>query len=134
MKLLSASMLALVLLSGCGGGGGGDDGQAAAVVVPPTQAVDGALVGSNGMSLYIFDKDTAGSGKSACNGQCAANWPPLQAPENAQDLGNYSVVGRDDGTRQWAYNGLPLYFWFKDTKPGDRTGDGVGGVWHLARP
>lgn len=129
MKLLSASMLALALLSGCGGGG--DD---TAAVPAPAQTVDGALVGSNGMSLYVFDKDTAGNGKSVCNDQCAANWPPLYAPDNAQNFGGYSVVARDDGTKQWAYYGLPLYFWFKDTKPGDRTGDGVGGVWHLARP
>jgi len=46
----------------------------------------------------------------------------------------YSIIRRDDGTSQWAYKGKPLYFWAKDAKPGDRSGDGVNQVWHLARP
>ena len=41
---------------------------------------------------------------------------------------------RDDGVRQWAYKGKPLYTWSKDTKPGDASGDGVGGSWHIAAP
>ncbi|MBS0454967.1 MAG: ATP-binding protein [Proteobacteria bacterium] len=132
MKLFSASMLAVALLAGCGGGD--DNSNVAPIALPSTQVTDGAVVDANGMSLYVFDKDTAGNGKSACNGQCANNWPPLSAPDNAQSIGSYSVVQRNEGTKQWAYNGLPLYFYFKDAKPGDRLGDGVGGVWHLARP
>ena len=41
---------------------------------------------------------------------------------------------RDDGAKQLAYKGKPLYYWSKDQKPGDRTGDGVNGVWHVAKP
>jgi predicted lipoprotein with Yx(FWY)xxD motif len=41
---------------------------------------------------------------------------------------------RDDGAKQWAYKGKPLYTWAKDTKPGDITGDGVNNVWHIAKP
>lgn len=41
---------------------------------------------------------------------------------------------RDDGRAQWAYMGQPLYRWAKDQKPGDRTGDGIEGVWHLTKP
>jgi predicted lipoprotein with Yx(FWY)xxD motif len=100
----------------------------------PVKAADGVLVGPNGMALYTFDRDTAGSGKSMCNGPCAANWPPLTARANASNTGDWSVVTRDDGSRQWAYKGKPLYFWAKDTKAGDRTGDGVNNVWHVARP
>ena len=94
---------------------------------------DGVLVGPNGMTLYTFDRDTAGSGKSVCNGPCATNWPPLKAEGPAPD-GDYSVVQRDDGGMQLAYKGKPLYFWIKDAKPGDKTGDGVNQVWRAAKP
>ena len=94
---------------------------------------DGVLVGPNGMTLYTFDRDMAGSGKSVCNGPCATNWPPLTA-EGAAPSGDYSVVTRDDGGMQLAYKGKPLYYWIKDTKPGDKTGDGVNQVWRAAKP
>jgi predicted lipoprotein with Yx(FWY)xxD motif len=96
------------------------------------KVVDGMLVGDNGMTLYTFDKDTAGSGKSVCNGTCATNWPPLAATGSAS--GDYSVITRDDGAKQLAYKGKPLYYWSKDAKPGDKTGDGVINAWHVARP
>lgn len=100
----------------------------------PATAEDGVLVGPSGMALYTFDKDTAGSGASACVGDCAKNWPPLAAGVGAKAEGDYSLVTRDDGSHQWAYKGKPLYYWAKDAKSGDRTGDGVKGVWHLAKP
>lgn len=100
----------------------------------PVKTADGVLTGNNGMTLYTFDKDAAGSGKSVCNGPCASNWPPLAADANAAAAGDYSIITRDDGTKQWAYKGKPLYFWVKDTKPGDKTGDGFNGVWKSAKP
>jgi predicted lipoprotein with Yx(FWY)xxD motif len=100
----------------------------------PAKLADGVFVGPNGMTLYTFDRDTMGSGKSVCNGPCAANWPPLMASASDKGSGDWSVVVRDDGSRQWAYKGKPVYFWAKDTKPGDRTGDNVNNVWRLARP
>lgn len=100
----------------------------------PAQSVDGALVGAGGMSLYTFDRDPAGGGKSVCNGPCIANWPSLMAGAGATASGDWSIVTRDDGGRQWAYKGKPLYYWAKDQKPGDRTGDGFNNVWRLARP
>ncbi|QID19571.1 hypothetical protein G3580_19275 [Nitrogeniibacter mangrovi] len=100
----------------------------------PVKMADGVLTGTNDMTLYTFDKDAPGSGKSACNGPCAGNWPPLLADEHATAAGDYSLITRDDGSRQWAYKGKPLYFWIKDQKPGDTTGDGFKGVWHRARP
>lgn len=107
---------------------------AAAHAAPPAQTADGTLVGPNGMSLYTFDKDAAGSGKSACNGPCATNWPPLAAAADAKPEGDWTVITRDDGSKQWAYKGKPVYYWAKDQKPGDRTGDGFNKVWQLARP
>ena len=38
----------------------------------PAKLANGALVAANGMTLYTFDKDAANSGKSMCNGPCAA--------------------------------------------------------------
>ena len=128
MKLVSHASLALALagalIAGC-----------ASMSSPsPAQVSDGVLVGPNGMTLYTFDKDAAGSGKSVCNGPCANNWPPLMAGDMDKGSGDYSVIMRDDGKKQWAYKGKPLYFWAKDMKAGDRTGDGFNKVWQLARP
>lgn len=101
---------------------------------PPIMVSSGMLTGSNGMTLYFFDKDAAGSGKSVCNDACAKNWPPLMASDSDAASGDYSVVTRDDGKKQWALKGKPLYYWVKDQKPGDTTGDGVNNVWHTAKP
>jgi predicted lipoprotein with Yx(FWY)xxD motif len=100
----------------------------------PTRTADGVLTDSRGMTLYTFDKDAANSGRSVCNDKCAVLWPPLRAQASDTRTGDYTVVTRDDGTRQWAYKGKPLYLWVKDTKPGEKTGDGVAGAWRLARP
>jgi predicted lipoprotein with Yx(FWY)xxD motif len=97
------------------------------------QVADGVLTDKAGMTLYTFDKDPANAGKSVCNGGCARNWPPLMASSGATTGGDWSIVTRDDGTKQWAYAGKPLYRWIKDQKPGDKTGDGFRGVWHVAR-
>ena len=96
-------------------------------------AKGGVLADSKGMSLYTFDKDMGG--KSVCYGPCAVNWPPLMAKdEDEKGPAGFSVITRNDGSYQWAYKGKPLYLWIKDKKPGDMTGDGFKGVWHLARP
>jgi predicted lipoprotein with Yx(FWY)xxD motif len=87
---------------------------------------------AKGMTLYVYAKDTPG--QSACDGTCAKNWPPLAAAADAQPTGDWTIVTRADGTRQWAHQGRPLYTFVKDTKPGDRTGDGVGGAWRAASP
>ncbi len=99
----------------------------------PAVTSNGVLATPAGATLYTFDKDTANSGKSACNGPCAANWPPLAAQASDAPSGDYSIVTRDDGSRQWAYKGWPLYTFAKDAKPGDTTGDGKGNVWHLVK-
>lgn len=101
----------------------------------PTQSSDGVLIGPKGMTLYTFAKDTANSGTSVCNGPCAANWPPLAVSDKAQPLGHYTIITRTDGSKQWAYKGMPLYYFAKDMKPGDKLGDGLlNGNWRVARP
>lgn len=102
----------------------------------PVQTVSSAkgdvLAGENGMTLYTFKKDEAG--KSNCYDKCAANWPPLAATATDKPEGAFTIIDRTDGTKQWAKDGMPLYFWVKDEKKGDITGDGVGGNWDLAKP
>jgi predicted lipoprotein with Yx(FWY)xxD motif len=106
---------------------------ACASMAAPANVSNGVLVGPNGMTLYTFDKDSAG--KSVCNGPCATNWPPLMAADADKPSGDYSIVTRDDGKKQWAMKGKPLYYWIKDTKPGDMTGEGMlNGAWHTAKP
>lgn len=100
----------------------------------PGTVLQGRLVGPQQMTLYVFDHDISGSGKSMCNGNCASNWPPLLAPSTAQSIGAWHTITRDDGSKQWSYKGKPLYYWAKDSKPGDTTGDGVGNAWHVANP
>jgi predicted lipoprotein with Yx(FWY)xxD motif len=100
----------------------------------PAKTMDGVLANSAGMTLYTFDKDAAGSGKSACNGPCAANWPPLIAAADSSASGDYTIITRDDGGKQWAYKGKPLYLWVKDARPGDKSGDGFNNAWRVARP
>jgi len=114
----------------------------AAMVAVPTVAFAGeapakkagsVLANPAGMTLYVFDKDQANSGKSVCNDKCAALWPPFMAPADAKASGDYTIVTRDDGAKQWAYKGRPLYLWIKDSKAGDMTGDNVGNVWHVVK-
>ena len=95
-------------------------------------ALGDVLVDAKGMTLYTFDKDEAGT--TNCYDKCATNWPPLMATADDKAEGDWTIVDRTDGTKMWAYKGQPLYLWVKDTKAGDTTGDGVGGVWHLAKP
>lgn len=121
---LPALALSTAMLGACASMGG----------EPPGRAVDGVLVGANGRTLYTYDGDVAGAGRSACNGPCATNWPPLMAALRATPIGKWSILVRDDGNKQWAYKGKPVYFWIADAKPGDRSGDGFGKVWQLARP
>src|SRR5262245_24953289 len=119
---------------------------APATPAPATQAAAGAtvslatghFVGPNGMSLYIFDKDSPG-GVSNCAGDCLGNWPPLTvSAAGAIVLGSglnnsdFGTITRDDGTFQVTFKDIPLYYFAGDKAVGDVNGDGVGGVWHLA--
>ena len=127
IKIIVATVLALALA-----GATAADAQALLPAKVADTAKGKALVDAEGMTLYVFDRDT--TGKSACNGPCAQNWPQLASPASAQVSGDWTVVARDDGAKQWAYKSKPLYTWAKDTKPGDVTGDGVNSVWHIAQP
>jgi predicted lipoprotein with Yx(FWY)xxD motif len=83
-------------------------------------------------TLYTFDKDVTGSGKSTCNGGCVTVWPPLYATATAKAFGDFSIIARDTGEKQWAYKGKPLYFYASDSAAGDVDGEYTD--WVIARP
>lgn len=122
MKKYSYSFKALLLAAAC-------SLPAMAFAAEPGMMKDGMMVDHKGMTLYTYDKDTGG--KSMCNGDCAKYWPPLKAEAGAKAEGKWTVVKRDDGTMQWAYEGKPLYYYEDDKKAGDMTGDKKKDVWHV---
>ena len=135
--LLAAAATTLVM-TGCGGQPANtasetDDG---AVTVASADREPGeVLVDGDGMTLYLFDRDS--EGESACTGGCAETWPPLfgtptVGPGADSDL--LGTVERPDGTTQATYGGHPLYLYAPDQAPGDVTGQGVGEVWWVISP
>ncbi|MBI3385826.1 hypothetical protein HY031_01945 [Candidatus Gottesmanbacteria bacterium] len=85
-----------------------------------------------GMTLYTFSKDSPGV--STCTGQCLVNWPAYLAPSTGGSLpADITLVTRPDGKMQYAWKGMPLYYYINDKNPGDTTGQGVGGVWYVAK-
>ena len=118
MKMRSAMFLSSILLAST----------ALASDGTPLRSMNGVLVDGSGKTVYTYDKDQAG--KSACVATCAQNWPPVMALD-ANPKAPYSVIVREDGSKQLAIDGKPLYTFVKDKKEGDRLGDKVGGVWHV---
>jgi predicted lipoprotein with Yx(FWY)xxD motif len=96
------------------------------------------LVGPNGLTLYILTSDHTNS--SSCTGTCVDDWPPLTVKSGTKVVGGPGVKGtfatftRSDGTRQVSYRGKPLYSFAGDRSAGDTNGEGIGGVWFVAKP
>ncbi|MDP3171927.1 MAG: hypothetical protein Q8M91_16470 [Polaromonas sp.] len=91
-------------------------------------AKDGALADAAGRTVYTFYKDAPN--KSNCADGCLAAWPAFLAKPGAAATGNFSLIDAAGG-KQWTVNGKPLYYFAGDAKPGDRNGNGSGGVWHI---
>lgn len=107
----------------------------ASVAVADDPELGQILTDTDGMTLYLFTNDEQGAGTSVCNDDCLANWPafisddPLMLPDGVE--GALTQITRDDGTKQVAYNGWPLYYFAGDSAPGDVNGQGVGDVWFV---
>lgn len=110
---------------------------------PPTVSVGESdlgpvLVGPTGFTLYLFTRDAMDV--SNCYERCAEQWPPLLAAEGAELTlgegvpGELGLIPRTTGTFQVTYNGMPLYYWWRDWAPGQTTGHGVGEVWYVIPP
>ena len=90
-------------------------------------------VGANQLTLYTFDKDT--KGVSNCTGSCAGVWPPYTTTSTPSTLpSNVTLIKRTDGSMQFAYKGMPVYYYSGDKAVGDVTGDGFNGIWHIVKP
>jgi predicted lipoprotein with Yx(FWY)xxD motif len=98
------------------------------------KVTNGILTSSYGKTVYTFDKDQAGSGKSECVSTCADNWPPVYVEPGIMLSADFSSITRSNGQKQLTYKGKPLYFFVKDKNPGDKTGDNVNNVWHVVKP
>jgi predicted lipoprotein with Yx(FWY)xxD motif len=99
----------------------------------PAAPMHGVLATPSGATVYTFDKDMAGNGKSTCNGPCAQAWPPVAAQASDIAGGDWNIITRDDGSKQWAYKGSPLYTYSKDARAGDKMGDNFKEVWHVIK-
>jgi predicted lipoprotein with Yx(FWY)xxD motif len=148
----SAVALALLALAGCGSstyGGGSAAGtssssapssaaSAKADLTTATTSLGKIVVAADGRTVYVFDKDTAGSGTSACTGPCLAKWPPVVAtsakPTVSGVTGQLGTIKRDDGSMQVTLAGMPLYLFAGDSHAGDVTGQAVGGTWWAVSP
>jgi predicted lipoprotein with Yx(FWY)xxD motif len=101
-------------------------------------ALGSFLVDSQGMTLYVFLKDTPGSGSSACTGGCATVWPALSEGSptagSGVDASKLGTITGVDGNPQVTYNGRPLYHYAKDVNPGDTMGQGFNSLWYVASP
>ncbi|ARU51521.1 putative lipoprotein with Yx(FWY)xxD motif [Cellulosimicrobium cellulans] len=151
------------VLAGCSGGGGGlyggggsspstdsgttsdgatGDGTGSGGAGPVLGTADSSLgtivVDGQGMTVYYYDKDTKGSGTSACEGECAAAWPAVHAasadPEVDGVTAEVGTITGVDGELQVTVDGRPVYTYAADQAPGDVSGQGVNGVWYVVAP
>jgi predicted lipoprotein with Yx(FWY)xxD motif len=109
----------------------------ATVMVSKNDKLGQIVADSEGKTLYLYTKDTKDT--SNCYEKCAQYWPPLLttgAPKvgDGADAALLGTTARTDGSMQVTYNGWPLYYWIKDQKAGDATGQDVGGVWYVLSP
>lgn len=140
-----SSLIMAAALAGCSSGSYGtakDPNQTGEAVYGPNNSdyvpnnrastsIGQVMTTPAGATVYTFDKDQVG--KSNCYSDCAKNWPPVIATDAAQPYGRMTLANRDDGQRQWAYDGKPLYTFAEDRMHGDVKGDKVGNVWHVVR-
>ncbi len=117
--------------------GEGNPIKPATLAITSTDKLGKILVDGDGRTLYMYTKDT--KDMSNCYDKCEVAWPPLlqtdkPAVGEGTDASLLGTTQRKDGTMQVTYNGMPLYYYFKDHAAGDVTGQGVGTVWYVLSP
>lgn len=133
MKKLIIALLGVMLLVGSAGIVSANHH---AVQIATKDGVGHFLTDAKGMTLYWFKKDH--DGQSACSDGCLEKWPiyyreSVAAPKGV-DPKDFGTITRADGKEQTTFRGFPLYYFFKDAKPGDTTGQGVKNVWYVIDP
>ena len=124
-KMIFAAALAVALSAGA-------IAQAAEMMPAGVKMANGAMTDAAGKPLYTYDNDTM-VGMSHCTGRCETAWPPLKADDKAKPMGAWTVINRDDGSKQWAYKDKPVYTFAKDTAGQPGTGEQPGAPWKLAK-
>lgn len=96
------------------------------------------LVGGNGRSVYVFTQDKKDSGVRSCIDLCLKSWPPVlveTTPMLASDVkATIGTIPGPEGKKQVTVDGMPVYYWYEDEKPGDTKGQGTGNVWFVVDP
>ncbi len=148
---LAGSALAVVALAGCtsmpaastsGGGTSNSSSSASAAAGDDLSTASTGLgtivVDGKGLTAYYYDSDTANSGMSTCSGACASLWPAITSasatPKVEGVTGTVGTITGVNGDMQITIDGRPIYTYASDSTPGDTTGQGFGGVWHVVAP
>lgn len=148
MRLLAAlagAAVAMMAVAGCAEGApapssseSSDAEVATAELTVAGSPIGEIVVNGEGMTAYVFDKDTAGTDTSACTGDCEALWPAITSDSDAPVVdgitGTIGTITGVAGGKQITINGLPLYTFANDTAPGDLNGQGVNELWHVIAP
>ncbi len=111
--------------------------QPAGLSVADNPEIGRHMVDANGMTIYIWEDDVVdanGMAVSMCTGGCAERWPPFQPAAGEAASDTLSIIEREDGMKQWAYQNVPLYHFADDEAPGDIEGFGVANDWWSFRP
>ncbi|KHL04002.1 COG4315 family predicted lipoprotein [Sinomonas humi] len=145
----TASAVSALALAGCGGGSGSStaassspaatassSSSSSAALTLQTSTVGGQtiVVDGKGMTVYYYTLDKPGETKSACTGGCVSLWPAVTsdtAPSLQGVTGKIGTLTTTDGKQQVTINGMPIYYYAKDTAPGQVNGQGVAGVWYV---
>lgn len=137
---VAGTSLAALALAGCGSSdSGGTSTPAAGGDIGTAKTPFGQIVvDGNGRTAYVFDKDVANSGKSACTGSCASEWSAITSsaakPRVAGLTGTVATITGTDGGKQITINGRPIYTFANDSSAGDTKGQGEDGEWHVVSP
>lgn len=118
--------------------GGSGEATGSASLMVADSSLGEIVVDGEGMTVYMFDNDTQGGDASACEGECAANWPAVTSdgamPEVDGVTGEVGTIMGVDGAMQVTLNGWPLYTFAGDGAAGDVNGQGVNDVWWVLTP
>lgn len=155
---LGAAAIAVIALAGCTSGNGYSTASSQSASASPSSAASGqagdasgsaglntastslgtVVVDGKGLTVYVFDNDTAGSGKSSCTGACLSAWPAVTSASAAPSVhgvtGKVGTIAAANGKHQVTLNGLPLYTYSGDGAKGDVNGQGIQGSWWAVSP
>jgi predicted lipoprotein with Yx(FWY)xxD motif len=136
---VAGTSLAVLALTACGGSDSSGDVPAKGSDLGASSSSLGKIVvDGKGMTAYVFDKDTPGSGKSACTGACVGEWPAITSSSDKPKVdgvtGEVGTITGADGAKQVTLEGMPLYTYAADSDVGDTEGQGKGGIWWVVSP